>query len=74
MNTEKILPFNWKNWDESDTLRHIYYECEFTDDFGVIKQGKYDDVIVDYGQGTVEVYKGDDVIYTQRWIAIPIED
>lgn len=72
---ETILPFKWSGWDKQDELFNSYYGVEFTDDFGVFKNGdKFSSISVDYGKGIIEGYSedGEKVIIKQMFIAKPI--
>ena len=73
---EEIIPIEWSGWDEFVILSNIYYDVEFTEDFGEFKKGeKYRSAFVDYQKGLIEGYSdlGTEVVKSQKFKCTPIE-
>lgn len=73
---EKILPIEWKGWDQNDILSHNYYDVTFLADFGVFKAGEtFSCISVDYGFGFIQAYTedGTEVVKTQHFVGTPAE-
>jgi len=50
-------------WDDMDTSTFMFYDVEFLQDFGPVKQGqRFGSVVVCYEKQVIECYSGDDVL------------
>lgn len=73
---EEIIPFEWSGWDEVNILVNIYYDVEFTENFGSFKKDeKFRSISVDCQKGLIEAYSedGSEVIRSQKFKCTPIE-
>lgn len=74
---EGILPIEWTDWNKEDESEYIFYNVEFTEDFGDIMKGQtFDSVYVSYQKGILEAYPVNmtDNIQTVHFKCVPIEN
>jgi hypothetical protein len=74
MKNEILFPIKWSGWDQLDVLFNTYYDVEFTNDFGLFKEGeKFSSISIDYSKGIIEAYddNGEKVIKTQKYGCVP---
>lgn len=71
----KVFPFKWTGeWDEGDVGQIILYNCEFIEDFGKISIGIYDNIDINYENGSITAYiKNTKKSIDQSFKCIPIE-
>lgn len=67
----KTIPIAYSNWDEgSGWFQAIYYNGYFREDFLPFKKGeRFDKLIVDFENGTLWLYKGNDLHIT-KWTGV----
>lgn len=59
---EKEL-FDWKDWDEMDTLAVYFYECVFKKPIGKFKEGDLvDGIFMEFNKGYMTINNGDEEV------------
>lgn len=52
--------FDWKGWDQLDTMSFIFYNCVLIEDIGSFKKGeKFSSISIDYEKSLIAVSKDD---------------
>ncbi len=61
---EKQL-FNWLAMDVMDTMAFQFYDCTLVQRIGLYSRGtRFATITMDYEKGTIQLWKGDESIYT----------
>lgn len=65
---EYLFPIKWMDFDDGILGSMLFYEVEFLEDFGSIPKGKYDNIMIDYRNGEIQVYDSEDnVLFVQTF-------